>query len=43
MSELYQQHWVGLVRLAVLMVDDRQAAEDVVLVKDADGWTIHPA
>lgn len=29
-SALYQQHWVGLVRLAVLMVDDRQAAEDVV-------------
>jgi RNA polymerase sigma-70 factor (sigma-E family) len=29
-SGLYQQHWVGLVRLAVLMVDDRQAAEDVV-------------
>ena len=30
MSALYQQHWAGLVRLAVLMVDDRQAAEDVV-------------
>jgi RNA polymerase sigma-70 factor (sigma-E family) len=29
-SALYQQHWPGLVRLAVLMVDDRQAAEDVV-------------
>ncbi|TQJ12500.1 RNA polymerase sigma-70 factor (sigma-E family) [Kribbella jejuensis] len=29
-SALYQQHWVGLLRLAVLMVDDRQAAEDVV-------------
>jgi RNA polymerase sigma-70 factor (sigma-E family) len=29
-SELYQQHWAGLLRLAVLMVDDRQAAEDVV-------------
>jgi RNA polymerase sigma-70 factor (sigma-E family) len=29
-STLYQQHWAGLVRLAVLMVDDRQAAEDVV-------------
>ncbi|TCC05982.1 SigE family RNA polymerase sigma factor [Kribbella soli] len=29
-SALYQQHWAGLVRLAVLMVDDRQAAEDVV-------------
>jgi RNA polymerase sigma-70 factor (sigma-E family) len=29
-SELYRQHWPGLVRLAVLMTDDRQAAEDVV-------------
>ena len=29
-SALYEQHWVGLLRLAVLMVDDRQAAEDVV-------------
>jgi RNA polymerase sigma-70 factor (sigma-E family) len=29
-TRLYQQHWVGLVRLAVLMVDDRQQAEDVV-------------
>jgi DNA-directed RNA polymerase specialized sigma24 family protein len=29
-SALYQQHWVGLLRLAVLMVDDRPAAEDVV-------------
>jgi RNA polymerase sigma-70 factor (sigma-E family) len=29
-SELYRQHWVGLVRLAVLVVDDRQSAEDVV-------------
>jgi RNA polymerase sigma-70 factor (sigma-E family) len=29
-AALYQQHWVGLLRLAVLMVDDRQAAEDVV-------------
>jgi RNA polymerase sigma-70 factor (sigma-E family) len=29
-SALYQQHWAGLVRLAVLMVDDRPAAEDVV-------------
>lgn len=30
MSALYQQHWAGLVRLAVLMVDERHAAEDVV-------------
>ncbi|MBP2356469.1 RNA polymerase sigma-70 factor (sigma-E family) [Kribbella aluminosa] len=29
-SALYQRHWAGLVRLAVLMVDERQAAEDVV-------------
>jgi RNA polymerase sigma-70 factor (sigma-E family) len=29
-SALYQQHWAGLVRLAVLMVDERHAAEDVV-------------
>src|SRR3954447_4141010 len=31
-SALYQQHWVGLLRLAGLMVDDRQGAEDVVQV-----------
>jgi RNA polymerase sigma-70 factor (sigma-E family) len=35
-SELYQQHWVGLVRLAVLVMDDRQAAEDVVQEAFAD-------
>jgi RNA polymerase sigma factor (sigma-70 family) len=29
-SELYRQHWVGLIRLAVLVMEDRQAAEDVV-------------
>ena len=29
-SELYRQYWVGLVRLAVLVVDDRESAEDVV-------------
>ncbi|HEY3557898.1 MAG TPA: SigE family RNA polymerase sigma factor [Kribbella sp.] len=29
-AALYQRHWVGLLRLAVLMVDDRPAAEDVV-------------
>jgi RNA polymerase sigma-70 factor (sigma-E family) len=29
-SELYRHHWLGLVRLAVLVVDDRQSAEDVV-------------
>jgi RNA polymerase sigma-70 factor (sigma-E family) len=35
-SELYQRHWVGLVRLAVLVMDDRQAAEDVVQEAFAD-------
>lgn len=30
MSELYDQHWRGLVRLAVLVIDDRQTAEDIV-------------
>ena len=29
-SELYRLHWAGLVRLAVLMVDERPAAEDAV-------------
>jgi RNA polymerase sigma factor (sigma-70 family) len=29
-SELYRLHWAGLVRLAVLVMDDWQAAEDVV-------------
>lgn len=29
-SNLYSRHWVGLVRLAVLVTDDQQAAEDVV-------------
>jgi RNA polymerase sigma-70 factor (sigma-E family) len=29
-SELYGQHWRGLVRLAVLVIDDRQTAEDIV-------------
>jgi RNA polymerase sigma-70 factor (sigma-E family) len=29
-SELYRQHWAGLVRLAVLVVDDAESAEDVV-------------
>ncbi|WP_237706777.1 SigE family RNA polymerase sigma factor [Kribbella flavida] len=29
-SRLYRQHWLGLVRLAVLVVDDRQSAEDLV-------------
>lgn len=29
-EELYRRHWVGLVRLAVLMLDDIQSAEDVV-------------
>ncbi|GAB2662567.1 SigE family RNA polymerase sigma factor [Kribbella swartbergensis] len=35
-SELYQRHWAGLVRLAVLVMDDRQAAEDVVQEAFAD-------
>ncbi|MFB6718614.1 RNA polymerase sigma factor [Kribbella sp. NPDC056345] len=35
-SALYQQHWAGLVRLAVLVMDDRQAAEDVVQEVFAD-------
>ncbi|WP_433169658.1 SigE family RNA polymerase sigma factor [Kribbella sp. CA-247076] len=35
-SELYQRHWAGLVRLAVLVMDDRQAAEDVVQEAYAD-------
>jgi len=35
-SELYQQHWIGLVRLAVLVMNDRQAAEDVVQEAFAD-------
>jgi RNA polymerase sigma-70 factor (sigma-E family) len=30
LDALYRRHWVGLVRLAVLVVDDRQSAEDVV-------------
>ncbi|GAB3934228.1 SigE family RNA polymerase sigma factor [Kribbella albertanoniae] len=29
-SALHMQHWTGLVRLAVLTMGDRQAAEDVV-------------
>jgi RNA polymerase sigma-70 factor (sigma-E family) len=29
-TELYEQHWPGLVRLAVLMLGDRPSAEDVV-------------
>ncbi len=29
-SDLYRQYWAGLVRLAVLVMEDRQAAEDVV-------------
>jgi RNA polymerase sigma-70 factor (sigma-E family) len=29
-ARLYRQHWLGLIRLAVLIVDDRQSAEDVV-------------
>jgi RNA polymerase sigma-70 factor (sigma-E family) len=29
-SELYSRHWAGLVRLAVLVVNDRPAAEDAV-------------
>ena len=30
LAELYRQHRVGLIRLAVLMVDDPESAEDVV-------------
>jgi RNA polymerase sigma-70 factor (sigma-E family) len=29
-TELYRRQWHGLVRLAVLVIDDRQTAEDVV-------------
>ncbi|TWD82876.1 RNA polymerase sigma-70 factor (sigma-E family) [Kribbella amoyensis] len=29
-ARLYREHWLGLVRLAVLIVDDRPSAEDVV-------------
>jgi RNA polymerase sigma-70 factor (sigma-E family) len=29
-SALYGQHWRGLLRLAVLVIDDRQTAEDIV-------------
>ncbi|GAA3560100.1 SigE family RNA polymerase sigma factor [Kribbella ginsengisoli] len=29
-SELYDRQWRGLVRLAVLVIDDRQTAEDIV-------------
>jgi RNA polymerase sigma-70 factor (sigma-E family) len=35
-SALHQQHWAGLVRLAVLVMNDRQAAEDVVQEAFAD-------
>ncbi|MGP4102641.1 RNA polymerase sigma factor [Nonomuraea sp. KM90] len=30
LADLYRQHWLALVRLAVLLVGDREAAEDVV-------------
>ena len=36
-SELYQRHWVGLVRLAVLVIDERQAAALVLLFLDLHG------
>ncbi len=29
-TELYQEHAVGLIKLAVIMLGDRTAAEDVV-------------
>jgi len=29
-TALYQEHWIGLVRLAVIMVGDRASAEDAV-------------
>lgn len=35
-SELYRRHWAGLVRLAVLVVDERPAAEDAVQEAFAD-------
>lgn len=47
--ELYRQHWRGLVRLAVLLVDDLAAAEDVVqdaflgLHRKQDGLRSGPA
>ncbi|GAA4986362.1 RNA polymerase sigma factor (sigma-70 family) [Nonomuraea thailandensis] len=30
LADLYREHWLALVRLAVLLVGDREAAEDVV-------------
>lgn len=30
LAGLYREHWLGLVRLAVLLVGDRQSAEDIV-------------
>ncbi|MEV0390888.1 sigma-70 family RNA polymerase sigma factor [Nonomuraea sp. NPDC050643] len=30
LAALYQEHWLALVRLAVLLVGDRESAEDVV-------------
>lgn len=30
LAELYREHWLALVRLAVLLVGDRESAEDVV-------------
>ncbi|MFC0626322.1 SigE family RNA polymerase sigma factor [Kribbella deserti] len=29
-ARMYAEHWISLLRLAVLLVDDRQSAEDVV-------------
>jgi RNA polymerase sigma-70 factor (sigma-E family) len=40
-AELYHQHWVGLVRFAVLLLDDHAAAEDTVQESFGDllrGW-----
>ncbi|MEV4172662.1 sigma-70 family RNA polymerase sigma factor [Nonomuraea sp. NPDC049709] len=30
LADLYREHWLGLVRLAALLVGDRQSAEDIV-------------
>ncbi|MGW4966310.1 hypothetical protein ACWEPL_54600 [Nonomuraea sp. NPDC004186] len=30
LASLYREHWLALVRLAVLLVGDRESAEDVV-------------
>jgi RNA polymerase sigma-70 factor (sigma-E family) len=37
-ARLYNDHWVALVRLAGLMVDDRETAEDVVQEAFTELW-----